>query len=51
MNTGLSLIPTEAGVVGMGLIGGMVGMAASLLAGGIGPAVRLGRRMRIVESN
>jgi hypothetical protein len=45
-STGLSLLPTDAGVVGMGLLGGLGGMALSLLAGGIIFLVRRGRRRR-----
>jgi hypothetical protein len=46
MSTGLSLIPTDAGVVGMGLLGGLAGMAVSLLAGGIIFLVHRGSQRR-----
>ena len=35
MSTGVSLIPTDAGVVGVGLLGGFAGLVFSLLVGGI----------------
>ncbi len=50
MSSGVSLIPTDAGVIGVGLLGGCAGMVFGLLAGGIGLLVRRSRRKRLAAA-
>jgi hypothetical protein len=49
MSSGVSLIPTDAGVIGVALLGGFAGLVFCLLAGGIGLAVHHGRKPRTVS--
>jgi hypothetical protein len=43
MSSGVSLIPTDAGVIGVALLGGFAGLVFCLLAGGIALLVRRSR--------
>jgi hypothetical protein len=44
MSSGVSLIPTDAGVIGVGLLGGLAGLVFALLAGGIALLARRSRK-------
>ena len=53
MSNGVSLLPTDAGVIGVALLGGLAGMLVSLLVGGIIFLVRRAshRRLAAAESD